>query len=124
VNGNNFILRADNTTTLRPCGLGRNSFRLNSTNQYGTHVSVWVVDFASKSPPPPHSLSGIVHVRDYIGSTWCTCQRVVGELVAAFSRPAFSDDIARPRRTWPTISELGGSQADGDFGVGDFRDKN
>jgi hypothetical protein len=36
----NFVLRADNTTTLSPSGAGRNSFRIISNNMYGTHVSV------------------------------------------------------------------------------------
>jgi hypothetical protein len=40
VDGNSFILRADDTTTLSPGGKGRNSFRIISNNQYGTHVSV------------------------------------------------------------------------------------
>jgi len=46
VDGDSFILRADDTTTLSPGGKGRNSFRIISNNRYGTHVSVWVVHFA------------------------------------------------------------------------------
>ena len=38
--GGSFILRADNTTTLSPGGIGRNSFRIISNNMYGTHVSM------------------------------------------------------------------------------------
>ena len=68
VNGNSFILRADNTTTLSPRGPGRNSFRIISRKQWGLHVSVWVVNFASLASPP-HSLSSNVNVRGYIGST-------------------------------------------------------
>jgi hypothetical protein len=47
--GDSFILRADDTTTLTPGGKGRNSFRIISNNQYGTHVSVWVVRSISRS---------------------------------------------------------------------------
>jgi hypothetical protein len=54
-NGNSFILRADDTTTLSPGGKGRNSFRIISNNRYGTHVSVWVVSI-SRSLFPPTSL--------------------------------------------------------------------
>jgi len=36
-----FILRADSTTTLGPYGPGRNSFRITSNKQYGTHVAVF-----------------------------------------------------------------------------------
>ncbi|KAF8270879.1 2 beta-glucan [Lactarius quietus] len=41
VSGNNFILRADSSTTLSASGPGRNSFRIISNNQYATHVSVF-----------------------------------------------------------------------------------
>ncbi|KAI0059352.1 2 beta-glucanase [Artomyces pyxidatus] len=44
VSGSNFILRADDTTVLSSSGPGRNSFRLQSNNQYGTHVSVFNVE--------------------------------------------------------------------------------
>ncbi|KAN0124237.1 glycoside hydrolase [Russula decolorans] len=43
VNGNSFILRADDTTKLSPGGNGRDSFRITSNNRYGTHVSVFDV---------------------------------------------------------------------------------
>ncbi|EIM80631.1 endo-beta-glucanase [Stereum hirsutum FP-91666 SS1] len=43
VNGSNFILRADHTTTLSPSGPGRNSFRIQSNKAYGTHVTVFNV---------------------------------------------------------------------------------
>ncbi|KZT27803.1 glycoside hydrolase family 16 protein [Neolentinus lepideus HHB14362 ss-1] len=39
--GNTFILRADDTTTLSSSGPGRNSVRLQSNNQYTTHVAVF-----------------------------------------------------------------------------------
>jgi len=64
VNGNNFILRADDTTTLNPSGPGRNSFRIISGKQWGTHVSVWVVKFST-----PQSLASSVNVGGYIVST-------------------------------------------------------
>jgi hypothetical protein len=45
--GDSFILRADDTTTLSPGGKGRNSFRIISNHRYGApHVSVWVVHLA------------------------------------------------------------------------------
>lgn len=37
---NSFVLRADHTTTLSANGPGRNSFRIQSNNQYTTHVAV------------------------------------------------------------------------------------
>jgi hypothetical protein len=40
VKDGNFVLCADDTTTLSPDGAGRNSFRIISNNMYGTHVSV------------------------------------------------------------------------------------
>ncbi|EIM80617.1 2 beta-glucan [Stereum hirsutum FP-91666 SS1] len=43
VSGSNFILRADDTTTLSASGPGRNSFRIQSNNAYGTHVTVFNV---------------------------------------------------------------------------------
>jgi len=39
-NGDSFILRADDTTTLSPGESGRNSFRISTNNRYGTHVSL------------------------------------------------------------------------------------
>lgn len=38
--GSDFILRADSITTLSPSGPGRNSVRITSNKQYGTHVAV------------------------------------------------------------------------------------
>jgi hypothetical protein len=35
-----FIIRTDNTTFLNPSGPGRNSVRIQSNNQYNTHVAV------------------------------------------------------------------------------------
>ncbi|KAL4062153.1 glycoside hydrolase family 16 protein [Scleroderma citrinum] len=41
VSGNQVTLRADSTSYLDPSGPGRNSFRLESNNQYTTHVAVF-----------------------------------------------------------------------------------
>ncbi|KDN37767.1 hypothetical protein RSAG8_09922, partial [Rhizoctonia solani AG-8 WAC10335] len=38
--GNTFILRSDYTTTLNPSGAGRNSVRIQSKKQWGTHVEI------------------------------------------------------------------------------------
>ncbi|KAM5536441.1 hypothetical protein V8D89_009877 [Ganoderma adspersum] len=40
-NGDTLILRADSTTVLDPFGPGRDSFRLQSTRLYDSHVTVW-----------------------------------------------------------------------------------
>ncbi|KAG9313625.1 glycoside hydrolase family 16 protein [Chiua virens] len=40
INGNTVTLRADDTTVLDG-SVGRNSFRLQSQNQYSTHVAIW-----------------------------------------------------------------------------------
>ena len=45
-NGNTFILRADDTTVLSASDPGRDSVRMQSNNQYSTHVTVYV-------PPAP-----------------------------------------------------------------------
>ncbi|ETW76293.1 glycoside hydrolase family 16 protein [Heterobasidion irregulare TC 32-1] len=44
VSGNNFILRADDTSVLSSSGAGRNSFRIQSNKQYTTHVAVFNVE--------------------------------------------------------------------------------
>ncbi|KAF8550835.1 glycoside hydrolase family 16 protein [Imleria badia] len=41
VSGNTVTLRADHTTVLNPSGPGRDSFRLQSNNQYRTHVAIF-----------------------------------------------------------------------------------
>ncbi|KAI0051465.1 glycoside hydrolase family 16 protein [Auriscalpium vulgare] len=43
VSGSHFILRADSSKTLSASGPGRDSFRIQSNNAYGTHVSVFNV---------------------------------------------------------------------------------
>jgi hypothetical protein len=78
-NGNSFILRADDTTTLSPGGKGRNSFRIISNNRYGTHVSVWVVHFAFLVSP--HVAQLFMIGGGCTVSTCNTCRRVVGESV-------------------------------------------
>lgn len=40
ISGDTVTLRADHTTVLNPSGPGRDSFRLQSNNQYSTHVAM------------------------------------------------------------------------------------
>lgn len=89
VQDDSFILRADNTTTLSPGGPGRDSFRIISNNQYGTHVTVCVANFSQISPLRPiihhhlRSLECVVLIKLTTStvSTCNTCRRVVGEPV-------------------------------------------
>ena len=69
---NTFIMRADDTTVLSSSGLGRDSVRIRSNNQYTTHVAVYAC-------PPVPDLARLGDFNFLSGLIYSICRKGAGK---------------------------------------------